>query len=34
MSARKAVLLDIASYLPEATLTNEELAAAFPDWTA
>ena len=30
----KAAIRAIASYLPEAVLTNDAIAAAFPDWPA
>ena len=29
----KAFIKDIAYYLPETVLTNEQLAAEFPEWT-
>ena len=29
----KVFIKDIAYYLPETVLTNEQLAAEFPEWT-
>lgn len=31
---KQARILDLAAYLPEKTLTNEELAALYPEWPA